>query len=79
MSKMSLSRKALLVIEALCLYQYDIIRERSESEELADLKEFLDNVYKISHIGVSPSCKDSHKDWEEELQKLYDGFKGHYI
>lgn len=71
--QLNLSRKALLTIEALCMEEENIINQERLFDP-ARLQEKLGLIYKLAHVGTKPSCKDSHKDWEKELDDCYESF-----
>lgn len=33
-------------------------------------------IFTLAHAGRSPSCRDSHLDWEEKINKLYKELSG---
>ena len=67
MTEPSLEKKALMVIEALAGGEFEVNQK------------IFEDIYKYAHIGRSPSCMDSHKDWVAELEDLYNKMKGDLI
>jgi hypothetical protein len=33
-------------------------------------------IYTIAHAGRSPSCRNSHLSWEEDIERLHKEFSG---
>jgi len=60
---MTLQKKALAVIEGLCIYWAD------KTMTVEEYSEVLDKIYRYSHVPLPSECK--HPDWLDELEKDY--------
>jgi hypothetical protein len=58
--KYKLAEKALLIIEAI-----------ASGGLIMD----VGRLFRIAHMGRTPDCFDSHPDWLEELNSVYERFK----
>lgn len=63
-SEIDYLKKILKVIEGLTMGELVI----------NDYQEITDTIYRFSHLASS--CKNSHADWQEELEKTYDALHG---
>lgn len=67
--EIQLMKKALQCIEVLCESNC-LDSSIPVTEHPADCKWCA--IYQIAHAGGSPSCRNSHVSWEEDLNKLHD-------
>lgn len=38
-------------------------------------RKIWDLIYRLAHGGRSPSCQNSHPDWEKEIEKLHEALR----